>query len=256
MTRIIDCVFLAAAAALTATFINIALEASLAPRRTAVVGEAPSHRERPLPLINVERLAALTGLHSQEAAAPDVLQPLDARLLGTMIDVDHPEASLATIQSSVTLKVTTSMIGDFISGAEIVSIERSRVFVRAQGQLREIGANASSASAGPRVPDVEIKRADIFAAIAGFAKDPLRPLIAPVIVRGVTRGVRLTLQPGSIYATLGLQTGDVVTRLNGEDLSGWVLQGVEAVSKLRSAATIEVDFERDGTVMHRTFALR
>ncbi len=255
MTRIIHCVFLAAAAALTATFINIALEASLAPRRTAVVGEAPSHRVRPLPSFNVERLAALTGLHSQEAAAPQVLQPLDARLLGTMIDVDHPEASLATIQSSVTLKVTTSMIGDFISGAEIVSIERSRVFVRAQGQLREIGATPSLA-ASARVPDVEIKRADIFAAIAGFAKDPLRPLIAPVIARGVTRGVRLTLQPGSIYATLGLQTGDVVTRLNGEDLSGWVLQGVEAVSKLRSAATIEVDFERDGTVMHRTFALR
>ncbi len=255
MTRLIHCVFLAAAAALAATFINIALEASLAPRRTAVVGEAPSHRVRPLPLINVERLAALTGLHSQEAAAPEVFQPLAARLLGTMIDVDHPEASLATIQSSVTLKVTTSMIGDFISGAEIVSIERSRVFVRAQGQLREIGETPALAP-GPSVPDVELKRADILAAIAGFAKDPLRPVIAPVIERGVTRGVRLTLQPGSIYATLGLHTGDVVTRLNGEDLSGWVLQGGEAVSRLRSAATIEVDFERGGTVMHRTFALR
>ncbi len=258
MTRLLHTLLLVAAAATAALMFNVFIETRLAP---PLFSEAQAMtRPAPPPTLNLLRLARLTGLtphQVDQSPMPLATEPLiEERLLGTLLDIDHPEHSLALVQSPTTLKVTTAMCGDFISGAEVVSIERSQVFARSRGQVRRVASTGSSSPATAGALSIDLQRTEVLAAINGFASDPSRPTLMPVLERGVTRGVRVSSEPRSFYRSLGLQQGDLITRINGEDLAALIFQGPQALQRLRTASSVDLELERNGAVLHRTFVLQ
>lgn len=90
----------------------------------------------------------------------------------------------------------------------------------APGELREQLANPSALAAQARV--------------------------VPHFAGGGAVGFKIfAIQPGSLYARLGFQNGDVVRGLNGVSMVS-PDKAIEAYEKLKRASTLEVDFERNG----------
>jgi general secretion pathway protein C len=62
------------------------------------------------------------------------------------------------------------------------------------------------------------------------------------------------MRPDSIYARLGLKNGDILQRVNGFTLDS-PTQTLEAYNHLRRSSRIELEFERDGQVLRKTYAV-
>ena len=83
----------------------------------------------------------------------------------------------------------------------------------------------------------------------------MQPRIVPAFRDGVATGFKLfQIRPDSIYARVGIQNGDVIRRLNGFDINS-PDKALEAYSKLREANHIEVEIERNGSLITKTYDL-
>lgn len=85
--------------------------------------------------------------------------------------------------------------------------------------------------------------------------DPYRARVVPYTKGGVTKGFRLMFWRGSPYEKLGLRSGDAVTRINGLPLTT-PEEGLEAYTRLRNATRIELEIERAGRPLRRTYWIR
>ena len=69
-------------------------------------------------------------------------------------------------------------------------------------------------------------------------------------------GVRVvSLVPGSIYERMGLKPGDVLVKANGF-LLGFPPQQMAAFAQLKTAPRMELDIERDGQIIRKTYFLQ
>lgn len=266
MNRSIHFVFLFSGAWLVATTLSTVIEAQLPPVPTAL--KAVRTAAAATASLSLTRLGRLTGLSTAPPSSVQVTASLpsrfDARLLGTLIDESRPALSLAELLSPRAGRAMTYAIGEHIDGAEVVSIERARVWVRlADGRSAFIEGGVfqpQPVALGPvrqrSESEFELTRDDLFKAISQYPSDASRPTLVPVLARGVPTGVRVELKPGSMYASLGLQSGDVIRRINGEDLSTVMSRGLEWVGRLRSLPRIELELERGGALIRREYALQ
>jgi general secretion pathway protein C len=253
------------------------------------VERAPTRAQAPraqLAGLSAERMSRLTGLplpllRSKEPlpfaiGAPMVRSALRLKLLGTLLEA-RSQYSVASIQDCVTLKSQTFMIGDKVQNAEALEIERDRVVVLnadrrefldstcgavtipaiaalsegAPGSLglgstiKEIGTNAYT------VPRPELER--ILANLGTIAMDGR---IVPAFKGGVAQGFKLfSIRPDSVYAKIGIQNGDVIRRINGYELNS-PETALELYVKLRESSRIEIDFERAGAPVRKTYEVR
>ena len=68
-------------------------------------------------------------------------------------------------------------------------------------------------------------------------------------------GFRLfAIRPDSIYAKLGIQNGDFIKRVNGNDLTS-PERLLELYSKLRDASRIEIELDREGTAAVKRYTI-
>lgn len=260
MTRLINLTFLGLGAWLIATTMSTISEMQLLrPVPTAV--RALRTAATVSASLSLERLATLTGLTPQEDRAAEGSTDerptrFDARLLGTLIDFERPHQSLAEVVTLRSGRGITVAVGENIDGAEVIGIERTRVWVRVDGKLAFIDAStAPTASAGPvrqrSESEFELARADLFTAISQYGSDASRPTLVPV-----PKGIRVEIKPGSLYASLGLESGDVIRRVNGEDMASVIRHGLEWVGQLQRMPKIDLELERGGTVIRRSYALQ
>ncbi len=255
MTRLINFTFLGLGAWLVATTLSTLSQTQrLRPVPTTVraLGTAATATVS----LSLARLATLTGLGPAEtpvAASEERPVRFEARLLGTLIDDEHPHQSLAEVVTPRASRGITFAVGENINGAQVVSIERTRVWVRVEGKLAFIDGSSlpfvASPALGPQ-SDFELTRGDLFKAISLYPSDASRPTLV-----AVARGVRVEIKPGSVYASLGIQSGDVIRRINGEDVASVVRHGPEWLGQLRRLSKIELELERQGTVIRRSYAL-
>ena len=70
--------------------------------------------------------------------------------------------------------------------------------------------------------------------------------IVPAMKNGKPDGLKLyAIRPTSLYAKLGLENGDTVSKINGEDISS-VDRVLEVYSKLRAAKSFKIEITRRG----------
>jgi general secretion pathway protein C len=243
---------------------------------------------------SLEKLARLSGLPLPEPE-PDVLEPnqaavdlnappvktsLRVKLLGTLIAGD-PRWSIASIQDVVTQKSETYMIGDLIQGAEILEIERTQVLILNNNRREYINAEPGDGSGPPLVaamqppvrPDApqgalgtgitktsegqyEVPRPEIDKTLANLNDVAMQARIVPAFKDGVAQGFKLfSIRPDSIYAKIGVQNGDVIRRINGYDLNS-PEKALEVYSKLKESSRIDIEIERNGSVIRNTYNIR
>ena len=258
MNRLLTLVLLAFAAWLVALAASFVIELKLTDvtrHADKVVAPRPAAPRARLELDRVSGLFGFRPAALAEVAVEQLPSRFDARLVGTMIDSQRPSYSLAMIRTPGTLAVATYALGDLISGAEVVAIDHSRVYVRDEGQLRFIdGATdptvADSRGSARRRSEnaIELDRTEVSRAMASLASDPKRPTLTPVFDHGLMSGVRVVIQPGTVYATLNLQSGDVIRRVNGQDIETLFtrMRSGDNLCQTLLKSQVEVEFEREG----------
>lgn len=217
-------------------------------------------------------------------AAP-VKSALRVKLLGTLVSESTPEWSVASIQDIVTLKTNTYVIGDRVQSAEVIAIERLRVIVINNGRKEYIDGtpgDGAVAAAPPPQPvisakpvesgppsvalgagvkqlsenDYEIPRAEIDKTLANLNDVAMQARIVPAFKDGVAQGFKLfSIRPDSIYSKIGIQNGDVIKRINGFDLNS-PEKALEIYSKLKESARIDIEVERNGAAVRKTYNVR
>ncbi|MEW6434059.1 MAG: type II secretion system protein GspC [Myxococcota bacterium] len=223
------------------------------------------------------------------SAAP-VHTSLRLKLLGTLVSEAFPEWSVASIQDVVTLKTGTYLIGDRVQNAEIVEIERERVIVINNNRREFIDATpgdgmggvvAAPVVAAPVIAaapahnenpppsqglgagvkqlsenDYEIPRGEIDKTLSNLNDVAMQARIVPAFKDGVAQGFKLfSIRPDSIYTKIGIQNGDVIKRINGYDLNS-PEKALEIYSKLKEASRIDIEVERNGSTIRKTYNVR
>lgn len=210
---------------------------------------------------------------------------LRVKLLGTLVSETMPEWSVASIQDIVTLLTKTYMVGDRIQGAEIVEIERLRVIIINNNRKEFIDATPGDGSGAPPPPapvisaravdtgpppsvalgtgvkqlsdnDYEIPRAEIDKTLANLNDVAMQARIVPAFKDGVAQGFKLfSIRPDSIYSKIGIQNGDVIKRINGFDLNS-PEKALEIYSKLKESSRIDIEVERNGAAVRKTYNVK
>ncbi|MFO0599183.1 MAG: PDZ domain-containing protein [Myxococcaceae bacterium] len=204
------------------------------------------------------RLTALLGLHPAVAVAVtrEALAPLPCRVLGTLRSV-KVEQSFATVEC--TARPFEVRPGDALLDATVIAIGHGVITVRRGDREEELGRGiaARAALSPPRAdapptsaPDT-VKRETVEALL----RDP-SPLLSqvqfmPAFNGGRWAGVRASyVREGSMLATMGLRTGDVIRAVNGQAIDS-VPSALGVVQGLSRASGLEVELERGGAVITR-----
>jgi general secretion pathway protein C len=98
-----------------------------------------------------------------------------------------------------------------------------------------------------------IPKSEVDKTLANLNDVAMQARIVPAFKDGVATGFKLfSIRPDSIYAKIGIQNGDVIRRLNGFDINS-PDKALEAYSKLKEANHIEIDVERNGSVVTQSY---
>jgi general secretion pathway protein C len=187
-------------------------------------------------------------------------QPTQLRLqlLGTMTSTD-PSLSLATLYEDSTRRTRTVWVGSTLQDAEVVSIERTRVMLRNAGRLEILDASAPSGAVGPATalgPNAySLTRQDVENTLSNMGQLFNQVRVVPAFTNGVPRGFKLfAIRPDSIFTRLGLKNGDSLQRVNGFTLDS-PTSALEAFNHLRGSSRIELELERDGQPLRKTYTI-
>jgi general secretion pathway protein C len=237
----------------------------------------------PVPEPAVKEPAAEQAL---DLGGEPVKTSLRVKLLGTLV-ASNPEWSIASIQDVPTMKTGTYMVGNELGGvATVLEILRNRVIVLYNGRREYIDATTGDGAgapppvaAAPPLPtatpvkepgtlvagngikamnenEYEVPKAEIDKTLSNLNDVAMQARIVPAFQDGVAKGFKLfSIRPDSIYTKIGIQNGDVIRRINGFDLNS-PEKALEVYSKLKEANRIDIEVERNGSVLRKTYNVR
>jgi general secretion pathway protein C len=272
---------LVAAVALTAArLVNLTLEVLILPvpsQFPAARGPLPPPQDA-TPILDVAMLARITGLRVEttpksDASGGSLRAPLGLRLLGTLRSAD-PAWSIASLLDLHRQKSWTVMVGDPVGDAWVLEILRDRVIIDRNGRREIIDLAPSEGTLGPapdRMRDTAAGKSGIRSLDESHYEVPRSELEAPLkhpeqimndvhIVPasrdGQPEGFKVfAIRPGTFFARLGLLDGDVVRRINGFEMNT-PENVLEAYTRLREANQVEVELERNGSAIRKSYRVR
>ena len=291
---VVNLVFILLATWLVARTVNAFVGAALTPATASGSTRAASMRPPAAPTpLDLPRLADLLGLPLpapepvvQEPTATPAFDPnaaavrsgLRVKLLGTLVSAD-PYWSFASIQDATTTKSTTYMIGDDLQGAEVMEIERERVIINNNGRKEFIDGQAGTGQPAPVTAAVmpptatpveaggegirqlsennyEVDRTEIDKTLGDLNQVAMQARIVPAFKDGKAQGFKLfSIRPNSLYSKIGVQNGDVIKRINGFELNS-PEKALEVYTKMKDANRIDIEIERNGSVVRKTYNVR
>jgi len=225
------------------------------------------------------------GVTGQDPAdrKPDVatLQKaeLNVQLIGTV--VGPPETSFAIIEDQRTREQQLYQLDDIIQDtARVTGIERCRVMVIREGRdevlecldegearPRQVvrtpaGAPQPAAPGGSdtirRVSDTEylIDQSEVESALTNINQLMTQIRVVPNFEDGVTNGFKVfAIRPNSIFSRIGLQNGDVIQRINDQEITT-PDRAFQAFNMLRNERSLSVDILRRGSTQSLRYEIR
>jgi len=197
---------------------------------------------------------------------------LHGTLVGTAI-ADPPRYSLCQITNPDLNETQVYGIGDKYQGARIYQIEKERVLIDNDGKNEFIDNNAAAPpSLGAAVPmpppaaggegvkqlsenQYVVAKSEINNALTNLSDLATKARIVPSFKNGVANGFKLfSIVPDSLYAKIGIQNGDVIRRINGYEMNS-PDKALEIYQKLRDANRIEIELERRGETLRKTYSI-
>ena len=220
---------------------------------------------------------AAQGPDTAVTAAPTGWNPvpvkssLHATLVGTAI-ADPTRYSLCQITNPDLNETQVYAIGDKYQGARIYAVEKERVLVDNAGVNEFIDNNAAAPNLGvTAMPPVAanggdgvkqlsenqyvVAKAEINNALTNLSDLATKARIVPSFKNGVANGFKLfSIVPDSLYAKIGVQNGDVIRRINGYEMNS-PDKALEIYQKLRDASRIEIELERRGETVRKSYSI-
>jgi general secretion pathway protein C len=256
-------VLLALAALFAATTVNGFVAARLDKRPPLHLAEAP-----PAPAAQAKRnLAYYTPITDKdifnppkavEVDAPVQVSDLKAKLLGTA--PGHGIESFAIIEDQNNKKQDLYRIGDRLQNRTVSRIEWDRVFLK-NGPKEEILKLAERTGAGGPEPaaapsgdggiqsrgetEFQIDRAEVDKAMENMNQLFTQIRAVPHFQDGKSAGFRLfAIRRDSIFDKIGLKNGDIISRINGNELSD-PARAMSLIQELRNEGRIAVEVTRN-----------
>ena len=207
-----------------------------------------------------------------------VRSSLHGALIGTAI-ADPAKYSLCQITNPDVNETQVYAIGEKYQGARIYGIEKDRVLLDNAG-VNEYIDNSLAAPPNlgvtpivqPGVPgqpqagggegvrqlsenQYVVARSEINNALTNLSDLATKARIVPSFKNGVANGFKLfSIVPDSLYAKIGVQNGDVIRRINGYEMNS-PDKALEIYQKLRDANRIEIEIERRGETLRKTYSI-
>ena len=264
-----------------------ALTAATGPQKVPLSAEAVSKVtgiELPKPEEKApaeEAAPAPPDIATQEA----VKSGLRVRLLATTVSINHPEWSIANIEDVASREANVYMVGDKIQTAEIIDIEMKRVLINNNGRKEfidsEAGDGVGVVAAAPAHPvavasntnpppsdatgagikptgedSYEIPKDEITKALSNLNDIAMQARIVPAFKDGVSTGFKLfSIRPDSLYTKIGIQNGDIIRRINGYEINS-PDKALEVYTKLKESNRIEIEIDRNGSPVRKTYNVR
>jgi general secretion pathway protein C len=204
-----------------------------------------------------------------------VRSSLHGTLVGTAI-ADPPQYSLVQITNPDLNETQVYAIGDKYQGARIYKVEKERVLVDNNGANEYIDNSAAAppnlgVAAMPPPPgqpggggegvkqlsenQYVVAKSEINNALTNLSDLATKARIVPSFKNGVANGFKLfSIVPDSLYAKIGVQNGDVIRRINGYEMNS-PDKALEIYQKLRDASRIEIELERRGETIRKTYSI-
>jgi len=211
-----------------------------------------------------DSLGAPGGLTSTTPAADAPKTTLNLQLVGTIL-VSTGDYRLAAIQVKGAKEQKLYKIGDSVSGAAIVSVERNRVGLLNNGRLEILeidysksssaksGAGRMGGAAGLGLKDVVESGENNYLVSRRYADSQLKNMsrlltqvraVPNMDKSGVTNGFKLfSIKKGSLFSRIGFKNHDVVQRINGVEINS-AEKGLELFQALRNESSFEIDLLR------------
>ena len=288
--------FVALVALIAARTTNLFVESSLYVLSTVPTLSARSvvkSTSKSLAPLEIEKLAKILGLPvpapivastagAQPTAADLNAEPvksgLRVKLLGTMVSA-LPNLSMASIQDMQTQRAQTYTLGDAIQSAEILDIERSRVIILNGGRKEFINNEAGDGALAPPPLNIsaavkdptsnigatikavseneyEVPKQEIDKTLSNLNEIAMQARVIPAFKDGVSEGFKMfSIRPDSIYTHIGVQNGDVIRKINGYDMNS-PEKALEVYSKLKDANRIDIELDRNGSILRKTYNIR
>jgi general secretion pathway protein C len=99
----------------------------------------------------------------------------------------------------------------------------------------------------------EIDRGVIDTTLGDLNKIATQARIVPSFKNGAANGFKLfSIQPGSLYASIGIENGDVVQRVNGYEINS-PEKALELYQKLKESGHVTIELERGGQVIRKEY---
>lgn len=226
-----------------------------------------------------------------DARAAPVKTSLRAQLVAGVV-AERPQWSIASIADLMTRETRIYGIGDRFQGATLLAVQKMRdpndgtgagfrvvAVVCNGGQKEYIDFEQSEAmpvapGITPRlgIADGDAPGADVAAGVRKLAENQYevqkrvidqsfsnlntiatQARIVPSFKNGVANGFKVfSIQPGSLYSSIGIENGDVIQRINGYEINS-PDKALEIYQKLREAAHVTIDLERNGHAIRKDY---
>ena len=99
----------------------------------------------------------------------------------------------------------------------------------------------------------EIDRSVLDTTLGDLNKIATQARIVPSFKNGVANGFKLfSIQPGSLYSSIGVENGDVVQRVNGYEINS-PEKALELYQKLKESGHVTIELERGGQVIRKEY---
>lgn len=103
--------------------------------------------------------------------------------------------------------------------------------------------------------EYSVPKASIDKALGNLNEIATTARIVPSFKNGAANGFKLfSIRPGSLYSAIGVQNGDVITRINGFDMNS-PDKALEIYGRLKDAKNVEIDIERRGQVIKKRYSI-
>lgn len=221
--------------------------------------------------------------HAPPPPPPVVAADLHIRLLGTShLTLANPFAIVEDLRNS---QQTLYRLGDEIPDVgALIEIGKQRIIISHQGQNiavelpdNQLGTppepialrrrpRRAAVPAPPPTPaqgvrqlgnnDYQVDRAAVDSSMQNLGQLFTQMRAIPNIVDGKSSGFQLSeIQPGSLFQQMGLQNGDVITTVAGQDISD-PTKALEMLSMLRNRQSISVGVVRGGRSLELNYEIR
>ncbi|BDG08978.1 hypothetical protein AMPC_20910 [Anaeromyxobacter paludicola] len=251
----------------------------------ALIGQKPP---APAPAESAEAAPPPPRTCDDAKAAP-VKATLRAQLVAGVI-AEKPQWSIASITDLASRETRIYGVGDSFQGAKILAIGRMKEphDITGQGykmvavvchdgrkefidfEPGEAAAPAFQAATAPTPgaaaaalpPDgvktvaenrYDVKRSVLDQSLSNMSSLATQARMVPNFKNGVANGFKLfSIQPNSLYASVGIENGDVVTKINGYEINS-PDKALEVYQKLKEASHISLELERNGQPIRKEY---